>query len=173
MSPTAAAVGPGQSIQFNAIVNDSSNSTVTWAVNGVVGGNTEYGTISASGVYTAPMTGLPSPASGNVAVLSAHDNLLLVLDATTLKVNQTITLPGTPVNIVADKTDGVAIIGNADQVNAGGTFSKVDLANGTATIVPSIEATVMPVGMVTAATGKGLAVCPQDGVSPCTSFILP
>ena len=51
--PTAAALSPGQSVQFHATETRGS-STINWAVNGVVGGNTTTGTIDASGNYTAP-----------------------------------------------------------------------------------------------------------------------
>jgi len=40
--------------QFTATASDGSNPTLTWSVNGVVGGNATYGTISATGLYTAP-----------------------------------------------------------------------------------------------------------------------
>jgi hypothetical protein len=40
--------------QFSATVKNSSNTTVQWTVNGIVGGNSTVGTILASGLYTAP-----------------------------------------------------------------------------------------------------------------------
>ena len=42
---------------FKAVVQNASNTAVTWKVNGIVGGDTYYGhgTISAAGVYTAPV----------------------------------------------------------------------------------------------------------------------
>jgi trimeric autotransporter adhesin len=39
---------------FKATVSGESNTSVHWQVNGVVGGNGTYGTISGSGVYTGP-----------------------------------------------------------------------------------------------------------------------
>src|SRR4051812_2757296 len=53
--------------QFSAAVTNSSNQGVTWQVNGVNGGNSTTGTISATGLYTAPLT-LPSP---NTVTISA------------------------------------------------------------------------------------------------------
>lgn len=40
--------------QFGAIVTGAANQTVTWAVDGAPGGNINIGTISSSGLYTAP-----------------------------------------------------------------------------------------------------------------------
>lgn len=64
VSPTSAKVSGGQSQQFSATVSGTSNTAVTWAVNGVQGGNGSYGTISSAGLYTAP----PCPAGSSVTV---------------------------------------------------------------------------------------------------------
>jgi hypothetical protein len=56
--------------QFSATVTGSSNQTVTWEVNGVVGGNSAVGFIdSISGNYTAPAL-VPSPAMVTVHAVS-------------------------------------------------------------------------------------------------------
>jgi hypothetical protein len=49
VSPSTATVPAGTTKQFTA-----SGGTVTWSVNGVAGGNSTVGTISSSGLYTAP-----------------------------------------------------------------------------------------------------------------------
>lgn len=49
------------------------NSAVTWAVNSVQGGNTTVGTVSASGLYTAPAT-VPTPFTVNVIATSITDS---------------------------------------------------------------------------------------------------
>lgn len=55
VSPTSASLNISTTQQFTATVqNDAQNLGVTWSVNGVVGGNASVGTISTSGVYTAP-----------------------------------------------------------------------------------------------------------------------
>ncbi len=54
ISPTAATVAGGQSQTFAATVSGTSNAGVNWYVSGVQGGNASVGTISSSGVYTAP-----------------------------------------------------------------------------------------------------------------------
>src|ERR1051326_1457650 len=53
VSPTSAVLTSGQKQQFSASA-PGSNPQLTWAVNGVQGGNATVGTVSASGLYTAP-----------------------------------------------------------------------------------------------------------------------
>jgi len=50
--PVQASVTPGQSTQFQASISGVASSNVTWAVDGVTGGNSTTGTISSSGLYT-------------------------------------------------------------------------------------------------------------------------
>jgi len=46
ISPTTATVKLGQTEQFTAAVTGNSNTSVTWAVNNVTGGNATVGTIT-------------------------------------------------------------------------------------------------------------------------------
>ena len=50
----------GSTVQLTATVTNTSNTAVTWQVNGVAGGSSATGTISATGLYTPPAT-IPSP----------------------------------------------------------------------------------------------------------------
>ena len=54
ITPTDPSISAGASRQFTAAGPGGSTVPVTWAVNGVVGGNAAVGTISASGLYTTP-----------------------------------------------------------------------------------------------------------------------
>ncbi len=56
ISPTSATIPVGQTQQFQATVSNSSDTTVTWSVDGATGGTASAGTISAAGLYTAPST---------------------------------------------------------------------------------------------------------------------
>ena len=56
VSPTNDSVVVGNTKQFTATVTGLSSAAVTWSVAGVVGGSSVNGTISATGLYTAPMT---------------------------------------------------------------------------------------------------------------------
>ncbi|MGH9543551.1 MAG: hypothetical protein ACRD2H_16930, partial [Terriglobales bacterium] len=64
VSPATASVNAGATQQFTATVSNTSNTAVTWQVNGVTGGAAASGTISAAGLYTAPAT----PPAGTVTV---------------------------------------------------------------------------------------------------------
>jgi hypothetical protein len=57
---------------FTSTVTGSSNTAVSWQVNGVTGGSTTTGTISASGVYSAPhyISGSIIPANGNAVTVN-------------------------------------------------------------------------------------------------------
>jgi hypothetical protein len=56
----SASVKTTQSQQFSATVVNTTNTAVTWQVNGITNGNSTVGTISATGLYTAPST-VPTP----------------------------------------------------------------------------------------------------------------
>ena len=72
VSPASATVRVNRTQQFTASVQNSTNQSVTWKVNGVIGGTTSVGTISAKGLYTAPPS-VPSPNSVTVTAVSAAD----------------------------------------------------------------------------------------------------
>jgi serine protease len=71
--PAVSTVQAGTGTQsFTATVANTTNDTVTWEVNGVVGGNSTVGTISTTGVYTAPPKA-PSPSTVMIQAVSTAD----------------------------------------------------------------------------------------------------
>jgi hypothetical protein len=72
VTPPSASVVLGSTQQFQAIVTGSSNTSVTWEVNGATGGAANSGTISAAGLYAAPAI-LPSPPGVTVTAVSQVD----------------------------------------------------------------------------------------------------
>ena len=68
-SPTAVV---DQTVAFQATVTGTTNTAVTWEVNGIAGGNSTVGTISTSGTYTAPAT-VPNPSTVTVSAVSQAD----------------------------------------------------------------------------------------------------
>ncbi len=54
ISPSTATVAASGTQQFTATVTNENNNSVTWSVDGVNGGNNTVGTVSSSGLYTAP-----------------------------------------------------------------------------------------------------------------------
>ncbi|HTV53416.1 MAG TPA: aryl-sulfate sulfotransferase [Terriglobia bacterium] len=71
VTPLVAGVLIGQTAQFSAAVTGTSNTAVKWSVNGVAGGNASMGTISATGLYTAPAK---APGSSVTITAASQEN---------------------------------------------------------------------------------------------------
>ena len=69
ISPGYAPMLTGHTLQFSATVSGNSNTAVWWQVDGVIGGNATVGTISSSGLFTAP-SAVPTPAIANITAVS-------------------------------------------------------------------------------------------------------
>jgi len=95
VTPSPAAVELGATQQFAALVTGSGspNLTAVWTVNGVAGGNAFIGTVSASGLYTAPSI-LPSPATVNVTATSVADSAKSSTAMTTVTSNLSVAVSG-------------------------------------------------------------------------------
>ncbi|HKS80498.1 MAG TPA: hypothetical protein VJR23_03255, partial [Candidatus Acidoferrales bacterium] len=91
IQPTSAALYLGQTQQFQASVTGTSNTAVTWSVNGTTGGSSATGTISSAGLYTAPGI-LPQPASVTITAASVADQSAAASAALTLQDNIVITV---------------------------------------------------------------------------------
>ena len=72
IAPTQATVPVNDTQQFSATVTGTENTDVTWSVNDIPGGNTTFGTISGTGLYTAPAS-VPSPNAVTVKATSVAD----------------------------------------------------------------------------------------------------
>jgi hypothetical protein len=72
IAPLRVTLAVGATQSFTAIVSNSSNNAVIWSVNGVVGGNATVGTISSTGLYTAP-TKVPLQGMVSVTAVAAAD----------------------------------------------------------------------------------------------------
>lgn len=83
ISPTAATVQGGQTQQFTATLTNTTNMGVTWEVNGTAGGNAVVGTITTTGLYTAPLQ-LPSPANVTVTAVAQADTTQSAMATVTL-----------------------------------------------------------------------------------------
>lgn len=74
ISPPSVSVLAGGTQQFQATVSGSANQAVIWKVNGVTGGDPSSGTITTSGLYTAPAV-IPVSGTATVSALSVADGL--------------------------------------------------------------------------------------------------
>src|SRR6266702_3284008 len=72
VSPTSASLTAGATQQFTATATGTTNTGVIWQVNGQQGGNSTVGTISTSGMYTAPTCS--STSSATITSVSTYDS---------------------------------------------------------------------------------------------------
>jgi sugar lactone lactonase YvrE len=72
ISPNPVSVVVSTQQQFTAVVAGSTNTAVTWSVNGTLGGNSTVGTISTTGLFQAPAT-IPAPATVTITAVSQAD----------------------------------------------------------------------------------------------------
>ena len=72
ISPATASVQAGAPLQFTATVVSPTTTTITWSVNNILGGNSTLGTVTSSGLYTAPAS-VPNPATVTVRATSSAE----------------------------------------------------------------------------------------------------
>ena len=129
VSPATASVRAGATQQFSATVaatgtaGASISQSVTWAVNGVAGGNSGVGQITSAGLYTAP-TALPSPNPINVTATSVANTALNGTSSVTVE-NPMPTVSGVspaaiPIGSFSLTVTGTGFV-SASQVTFGGT----------------------------------------------------
>ena len=83
ISPLNVTVNLAQTQQFTATLKGTSNTAVTWMVNGITGGNATTGTISGGGLYTAPAS-LPNPPTVTITAVSSADPFFRAATLTTI-----------------------------------------------------------------------------------------
>jgi len=131
VSPASASVTEGASRSFTASVTGTSNTAVTWSVDGVVNGSVGAGTITAAGVYTAPSAaGVHTVTATSGADTTKHANATV-----------TVTAP-TPVAVSISPGTATLNTGGTQQFNAtvtgstntGVKWSVDDVAGGNGTV---------------------------------------
>ena len=94
VTPTNTSVVTGATQQLTAAVAGTTNTAVTWTVQGAGCSGTACGTIGTNGLYTAP-SAVPSPADVTVTVTSSADSSKMAsASVTILPVNSTNTIYG-------------------------------------------------------------------------------
>lgn len=97
VSPTTASVPAGATQQFQAAEGETPTTNVRWAVNGVTGGDSQVGTISEEGLYTAPRG---AALEFTVEVTATHkDDATLVASATVTIIPQIVFLVSRAVSV--------------------------------------------------------------------------
>jgi hypothetical protein len=98
VTPGSATVSPGATKQFTATVTGTTNTAVTWQVNGMPGGNSTVGTINANGLYTAP-SAIPNPATVTVTAISSADMADSGSAMVTVAQQVAVTVTPNPINV--------------------------------------------------------------------------
>lgn len=141
VSPKTPTVILGATLQFSATVGNASNPAVTWSVSGP-------GTVSVSGLYTAPNS-LSTPATVTITATSAADSTksgstTINIPAVTLGLS-----PGSPTVILGATQQFTAAVGNATNtavtwsMTGVGTISATGLYTAPASLSTPSTATVI------------------------------
>jgi len=80
------------------MVTNTTDTAVSWSVNGIAGGSSSLGTISATGSYTAP-SDLPSPASAQITATSQADHTKSSTATVSIISDITLSLAPNPANV--------------------------------------------------------------------------
>ena len=103
ISPTSATINLDGKQQFKATASGAANTAVTWEVNGTSGGSSTTGTITTSGLYTAPST-FPNPNTITVTAISQANTADLANASVNLVSGVTVSVSPASVNIQLSKT---------------------------------------------------------------------
>jgi hypothetical protein len=150
LSPLYVNVELGSTQQFTETTSGSANTAVTWQVNGITGGNSTYGTISATGLYTPPSK-VPNPATVTVTVISEANTADLANSSVTIISGVSVAVSPSAANLQFAGTQQFAatITGNT---NTGVTWQAGGVSGGNATV-----------GTI---TSSGLYTAPSSGNAP-------
>lgn len=189
ISPASATVPLKAQAQFTAVVQNATNTGVTWAVNGVTGGSAATGTISATGLYTAPAT-YPGLAQLTITATSVADPkqsgqatvvLANTVTVTVTPAQVTLTLGGTQTfTATVTGTANATVVWSVDGLQGGNGAVGIIDANGDYTApaaMPAAATVTISAASVAdpAATGSAtvtLQVAPNTfSLSPATTTL--
>lgn len=143
ISPSVVTLGLGREQLFTPTISGTTNSNVTWEVNGVTGGNSTYGTISSTGLYKAPAA-VPNPSTLTVTAVSQANPADIANAAVTLTSDASVSVSPASANLP---------LGNAQQFAAtvtGTANNAVTWQAGTVTGGNSTVGTISNTGLYTA-----------------------
>ena len=166
ISPLNASVGIGNTLQFTETTSGSAITDVTWQVNGIDGGNLTYGTISTTGLYTAPAT-VPNPVTVVVTVISEANTTYIANANVTIVSGIAVSVSPATANLGLGQTQQftAAVTGNA---NAGVTWKAGGVTGGNAAS-GTITASGLYTAPATATTPLGVTITATSLVDPSKS----
>ncbi|MGH9678209.1 MAG: hypothetical protein ACRD36_13980, partial [Candidatus Acidiferrum sp.] len=156
VTPASGSILLGNSQTFAATVTNTTDTSVTWSVNGIAGGSASTGTITSAGIYTAPAD-LPSQATVSVTA-TCH------ADATKFATAQ--------VTITSDITIGLTPTSSGVELGATSAFHAAIASSGhpDATVLWSISGAACPSACGTV-DGSGNYTAPRILPSPATATL--
>jgi len=132
LSDLSATVEISSTYQFSATVENADDTTVDWQVNKMAGGDSTVGTISESGLYTAPDR-VPSPVTVTVTAVAHADATKEASATITIMSNVTVTVSPADTTLPAGETlQLTAAIENA--VDTAAKWHVNDVPGGDATL---------------------------------------
>src|SRR6202022_770284 len=167
ISPSVVALGLAGEQQFTSTISGTTNSNVTWEVNGVTGGNSTIGTISSTGLYKAPAA-VPNPATLTITAVAQANTADIANAAVTLTSDVLVSVSPVSVNLQFGKTQQFtasvtgtannAVTWQAGRVTGGnsslGTISTTGLYTAPSTYSGTLPATVSVTAISTVDTTK-------------------
>ncbi len=192
LSPTQATVPVGQTQPFKATVSNTSNTGVTWRVNGASGGNSSVGTIDTNGVYTAPAA-VPSPATVTVTAVANADDTKSASATVTITGGSPVSVSVVPANVsvtvghsqtflaMVNNTSDTSVTWQVNGVTGGAAATGTIDANGvytapatvpspatvTVTAISNADPSKSASAAVTIATSAGVSV----SIAPATATV--
>ncbi len=159
ISPTNATVRGGTTRLFTAYVKNTSDKSVDWLVNNVVGGNAITGTIAADGTYTAPMS---IAAVGGTVKISVRSR-----KAPTAVAESTVTLQN-PVPVISSITPATLPLGNTSFSILGNGFAPgaVVTVGGVPMAANVVSLTQIDVSGTTKPVPGGIAAITVSNIAP-------
>jgi chitodextrinase len=176
ISPIVASVVTSKTQPFTATVTNTTNTAVTWQVNGVTGGDSTHGTISASGLYTAP-SAVPNPATLTVSAISQADPTKSASATVAISSAPDTTAPTAPSGLaaVASSTTQIGLTWAASTDNVAVTSYRVERCTGAsctnfAQIGTTTTLTTFPDSGLTASTAYRYRVLAADAAGNLSNY---
>lgn len=116
VSPASATVQVGTDEQFMAVVTGATDTSVTWQVNTIPGGNSTVGTITSMGLYTAPAQ-VPNPATVTITAVSQANTVANGMSSVTITTAPSLNVSPSPATVAAGSTQQFLANGGAAMVN--------------------------------------------------------
>lgn len=148
ISPANVALSPGGTQQFAAVVTGNPDTAVNWEVNGKIGGSAQTGTISNTGMYTAPTT-ISQSTKFNITAVAVADTTKISSAKVTVNAIVRVAVSPTSATVGVNATQQFTATVSGT-TNPGVTWSVDGVNGGNATV-----GTLSAGGLYTAPSGAG------------------